>query len=46
MVKLGTITERADLDHDPSWAETGDRYLLKIFRDWVRWPQPLYHALR
>jgi PAB-dependent poly(A)-specific ribonuclease subunit 3 len=35
MVKLGMITERRDQDTDPSWAETGDRYLLKLFRDWV-----------
>lgn len=29
------ITERAELELDASWAETGDRYLLKLFRDWV-----------
>ena len=22
-------------DHDPRWAETGDRYLIKLFRDFV-----------
>jgi hypothetical protein len=22
-------------DHDPRWAETGDRYLIKLFRDYV-----------
>mmetsp|Transcript_25142 Transcript_25142/g.34646 ORF Transcript_25142/g.34646 Transcript_25142/m.34646 type:complete len:268 (-) Transcript_25142:14-817(-) len=35
MVKLGMITERPEMANDPSWAETGDRYLLKLFRDWV-----------
>jgi PAB-dependent poly(A)-specific ribonuclease subunit 3 len=31
----GMITERAESSHDPLWAETGDHYLLKLFRDWV-----------
>jgi PAB-dependent poly(A)-specific ribonuclease subunit 3 len=22
-------------DHDPRWAETGDRYIIKLFRDHV-----------
>ena len=22
-------------DHDPRWAETGDRYIIKLFRDYV-----------
>lgn len=22
-------------DHDPRWAETGDRYIIKLFRDFV-----------
>ncbi|XP_054717991.1 LOW QUALITY PROTEIN: PAN2-PAN3 deadenylation complex subunit pan3-like [Uloborus diversus] len=35
LVKLGTITERAELNMDHSWAETGDRYLLKLFRDYL-----------
>jgi len=35
MVKLGFINERPEYDMDPSWAETGDRYLLKLFRDYV-----------
>ena len=30
-----TINERYDLNGDQSWAETGDRYLLKLFRDFV-----------
>lgn len=35
LAKLGTITERAELNMDASWAETGDRYLLKLFRDYL-----------
>jgi PAB-dependent poly(A)-specific ribonuclease subunit 3 len=33
LAKLGTITERPEYDGDPQWSETGDRYLLKLFRD-------------
>lgn len=25
----------ARFDHDPRWAETGDRYIIKLFRDHV-----------
>ncbi len=35
LVKLGMMNERPDDDMDPSWSETGDRYLLKLFRDFV-----------
>ncbi|XP_058790833.1 PAN2-PAN3 deadenylation complex subunit PAN3 [Phymastichus coffea] len=35
IVKLGTIIERPELALDPQWAETGDRYMLKLFRDYV-----------
>ncbi len=31
--KMGTISERPEFQLDPSWAETGDRYLLKLYRD-------------
>lgn len=34
-VKLGWVNERPEYDMDPSWSETGDRYLLKLFRDYV-----------
>lgn len=34
LTKLNTILERVGFT-DPSWAETGDRYLLKLFRDYV-----------
>uniref|UniRef100_A0A1B6C5K5 PAN2-PAN3 deadenylation complex subunit PAN3 n=2 Tax=Clastoptera arizonana TaxID=38151 RepID=A0A1B6C5K5_9HEMI len=35
LVKLGTINERPELNLDPTWAETGDRYMLKLFRDYL-----------
>lgn len=35
LVKLGTINERPEFNLDPSWSETGDRYLLKLFRDYL-----------
>ncbi|KAJ2054939.1 PAB-dependent poly(A)-specific ribonuclease subunit 3 [Coemansia sp. S155-1] len=35
LCKINFITERADSVMDPEWAETGDRYLIKLFRDYV-----------
>ncbi|KAK4048450.1 PAB-dependent poly(A)-specific ribonuclease subunit 3 [Microbotryomycetes sp. JL201] len=35
LIKFGFINERPEFDHDPRWAETGDRYLIKLFRDYV-----------
>nr|CAD7432814.1 unnamed protein product [Timema monikensis] len=35
LVKLGTINERPELSLDPTWSETGDRYMLKLFRDYL-----------
>ncbi|TPX34253.1 hypothetical protein SmJEL517_g03044 [Synchytrium microbalum] len=35
MSKLSFINERPEFDLDPRWSETGDRYLLKLFRDYV-----------
>ncbi|EIE26025.1 hypothetical protein COCSUDRAFT_61018 [Coccomyxa subellipsoidea C-169] len=35
LVRLSSVLERPDSDSDPQWAETGDRYLLKLFRDFV-----------
>ncbi|CAG7726412.1 unnamed protein product [Allacma fusca] len=35
IVKLCAVVERNELNMDPAWAETGDRYLLKLFRDYV-----------
>ncbi|KAI9504651.1 PAB-dependent poly(A)-specific ribonuclease subunit 3 [Coemansia sp. RSA 1358] len=35
LCKINFITERADSAMDPEWSETGDRYLIKLFRDYV-----------
>lgn len=34
MMKLATINERPDFDGDPNWSENGERYMLKLFRDY------------
>ncbi|XP_046853485.1 PAN2-PAN3 deadenylation complex subunit Pan3-like [Xenia sp. Carnegie-2017] len=33
LCKMGSINERPEYNMDPSWSETGDRYLVKLFRD-------------
>ncbi|XP_042220909.1 PAN2-PAN3 deadenylation complex subunit Pan3-like isoform X3 [Homarus americanus] len=35
LTKLNTIVDRPQLHLDTSWSETGDRYMLKLFRDYV-----------
>ncbi|KAF9872221.1 hypothetical protein CkaCkLH20_10313 [Colletotrichum karsti] len=35
MVKLGAINERQEFDGDRTWSENGERYVLKLFRDYV-----------
>ena len=35
MAKLGFVNERPEYESDRRWSETGDRYLLKLFRDYV-----------
>jgi PAB-dependent poly(A)-specific ribonuclease subunit 3 len=35
LCKFGFINERPEFDHDPRWSETGDRYYIKLFRDYV-----------
>ncbi|EGC30020.1 hypothetical protein DICPUDRAFT_42055 [Dictyostelium purpureum] len=35
VTKLGFINERPLYDMDPRWSETGDRYLIKLFRDYI-----------
>lgn len=35
LCKFGFINERPEFDRDPRWAETGDRYIIKLFRDYV-----------
>lgn len=33
--KISTVVDRAELNGDFGWAEYGDRYMLKLFRDYV-----------
>ncbi|XP_013412688.1 PAN2-PAN3 deadenylation complex subunit pan3 isoform X1 [Lingula anatina] len=35
LCKLGLINERPEFHLDPAWSETGDRYMLKLFRDFL-----------
>ena len=35
LLKLGFVNERPEFDMDSSWSETGDRYPLKLFRDYL-----------
>lgn len=35
LVKLSMINDRPELRMDPSWSETGDRYMLKLFREYL-----------
>jgi len=35
LTKLGTVVDRTELNMDTAWAETGDRYMLKLFRDYL-----------
>ncbi|KAK8803653.1 hypothetical protein WA158_001347 [Blastocystis sp. Blastoise] len=35
LIKLGYINERPSFASNPRWSETGDRYLLKLFRDYL-----------
>ncbi|KAH6904442.1 hypothetical protein BKA70DRAFT_1296695 [Coprinopsis sp. MPI-PUGE-AT-0042] len=35
MTKLGFINERPEFAREPRWSETGDRYIIKLFRDFV-----------
>jgi PAB-dependent poly(A)-specific ribonuclease subunit 3 len=35
MTKLNLINERPEYNHDPQWSENGERYFLKLFRDYV-----------
>jgi len=35
MTKICTVVDRAELGGDYSWSEYGDRYMLKLFRDYV-----------
>ncbi len=35
LTKLCTVVDRAELNGDFGWAEYGDRYMLKLYRDYV-----------
>ncbi|KAF7125678.1 hypothetical protein CNMCM5793_001971 [Aspergillus hiratsukae] len=35
MTKLNFVNERPEYEHDRQWSENGERYFLKIFRDYV-----------
>ncbi|KAL7916324.1 kinase-like domain-containing protein [Trichoderma velutinum] len=35
MMKLGTVNERQEFEGDRAWSENGERYMLKLFRDYV-----------
>lgn len=35
LTKLGTINERPEYQGDPAWAENGERYQLKLMRDYI-----------
>lgn len=38
MLKLGLINERPEYEGDRNWSENGERYMLKLFRDFVFHP--------
>lgn len=35
LAKFNFINERPEFARDPRWSETGDRYIVKLFRDYV-----------
>jgi len=35
LTKLNTVVDRAEFNLDMAWSETGDRYMLKLFRDYL-----------
>lgn len=35
LCKFGFINERPEFAREPQWSETGDRYIIKLFRDYV-----------
>ncbi|RDX44097.1 hypothetical protein OH76DRAFT_1458144 [Lentinus brumalis] len=35
LCKFGFINERPEHNHETRWSETGDRYIIKLFRDYV-----------
>ena len=35
LTKISTVVDRAELNGEYGWSEYGDRYMLKLFRDYV-----------
>lgn len=35
LIKLETVNERPEYENDRAWSEIGERYMLKLFRDYV-----------
>ncbi|KAG5646197.1 hypothetical protein DXG03_004251 [Asterophora parasitica] len=35
LCKFGFINERPEFAREPRWSETGDRYIIKLFRDYI-----------
>ncbi|XP_023349501.1 PAN2-PAN3 deadenylation complex subunit pan3 isoform X4 [Eurytemora carolleeae] len=35
LTKLSTVVDRPEFNMDVTWSETGDRYMLKLFRDYL-----------
>jgi PAB-dependent poly(A)-specific ribonuclease subunit 3 len=35
LTKMSFINERAEFELDPRWSDSGDRYIIKLFRDYV-----------
>lgn len=35
MAKINLITERPEYEHDRAWSESGERFFIKLFRDYV-----------
>ncbi|KAI8087842.1 kinase-like domain-containing protein [Gilbertella persicaria] len=35
LVKLNFINERPEFDQDPAWSESGEKFMIKLFRDYI-----------
>ena len=47
LAKFGFINERPEFARDARWSETGDRYIVRLFRDYVfhQVPSPPFFLL-